>query len=298
LIEPAPPANLVGEGGLSGQQLGFFQALAEQDGRVAGWYLGARLTLSSTRNPERLQQAAHSLRELMDKLLPVLGLPAEAEGGRLGDRFAAMTARWEAAKEQSRCQSDGVERRDRRGGTTRATSEQLDPTRRMAIAQEGQLTEHFSRAIEQLGSPQDNLNVWLGGIYGPEWIIRARRATDEPSPASASETSAGMSPGQQDPPAAPGSSALHPLGQTPALRPDPDIQAAMTMVGRLVAHEEDMAASVDRLQLFDTDPARSLPSQRRPVSRAAPRRPPTRGARCATRTGAVRSWCTRSSSAT
>jgi hypothetical protein len=44
----------------------------------------------------------------MDKLLPVLGLPAEVEGGRLGDRFAAMTARWEAAKEQSRCHSDGV----------------------------------------------------------------------------------------------------------------------------------------------------------------------------------------------
>jgi hypothetical protein len=74
-------------------QLGFFQALAEQDGRVAGWYLGARLTLLSTRNPERLQQVAHSLRELMDKLRPVLGLPAEVEGGRLGDRFAVMTAR-------------------------------------------------------------------------------------------------------------------------------------------------------------------------------------------------------------
>ena len=30
----------------------------------------------------------------------------------------------------------------------------------------------------------------------------------------------------------------------PALRPDPDIQAAMTMVGRLVAHEEDMATAL------------------------------------------------------
>jgi hypothetical protein len=108
LAEPAPTADLVDEGGLSGQQLGFFQALAEQDSRIARWYLGARITLLNRKNPERLQQAAHSLRELMDKLHPVLGLPAKAEGGRLGDRFAAMTAKWETAKEQSGCHTDGV----------------------------------------------------------------------------------------------------------------------------------------------------------------------------------------------
>jgi hypothetical protein len=108
LAEPVPPADLADEGGLSGQQLGFFQALAEQDGRVARWYLGARITLSNGKNPERLHQAARSLRELMDKLDPVLGLPAQAEGGRLGDRFAAMVAKWETAKEHSRCHSDGV----------------------------------------------------------------------------------------------------------------------------------------------------------------------------------------------
>jgi hypothetical protein len=33
----------------------------------------------------------------------------------------------------------------------------------------------------------------------------------------------------------------------------PDIQAALTVLGRLVGQEEDMAAAVDRLQLFDTD---------------------------------------------
>jgi hypothetical protein len=155
LAEPVPPADLVDEGGLSGQQLGFYRALAEQDDRVAGWYLGARMTLSNTRNPDRLQQAAHSLRELMDKLLPVLGLPAEAEGGgRLGDRFAAMTSRWEIAKEQSRCHSDGVwngeideaarrgfiaveeaivwqrQNRPRRRETYRATIRALDVSRR------------------------------------------------------------------------------------------------------------------------------------------------------------------------
>jgi hypothetical protein len=116
LGEPAPPAEPLDEGGLVGQQLGFYQALAEQDGRAATWYLGARMTLSTTNNPERLQQAAHSLRELMDKLHPIVGLPAKAEGsdldksegGNLGDRFDAMTAKWEKAKQQSKCHTEGM----------------------------------------------------------------------------------------------------------------------------------------------------------------------------------------------
>jgi hypothetical protein len=33
----------------------------------------------------------------------------------------------------------------------------------------------------------------------------------------------------------------------------PDIQVALTVLGRLVGQQEDMAAVVDRLQLFDTD---------------------------------------------
>jgi hypothetical protein len=109
LDEPPPlPTEPADEVALVGQQLDFYRALAEQDMRVAGWYLGARITLSNTKNPERLAQAAHSLRELMDKLHPVLGLPAEVEGGRLGDRFAVMTDRWERAKRQSSCHTDGV----------------------------------------------------------------------------------------------------------------------------------------------------------------------------------------------
>jgi hypothetical protein len=116
LGEPALPAEPVDEGGLVGQQLGFYRALAEQDGRAATWYLGARMTLSNTNNPERLQQAAHSLRELMDKLHPIVGLPAKAEGsdldksegGDLGSRFYAMTVKWEKAKRGSKCYAEGV----------------------------------------------------------------------------------------------------------------------------------------------------------------------------------------------
>ena len=41
--------------------------------------------------------------------------------------------------------------------------------RNVAIAQEGQISERFTRAIEQLGS-KDNLAVRLGGIYALERI--------------------------------------------------------------------------------------------------------------------------------
>lgn len=116
LSEPAPPTEPVDEGGLVGQRLEFYRALAEQDSRAATWYLGARMTLSNTNNPERLQQAAHSLRELMDKLDPILGLPAKAvggdldkaEGGDLGSRFYAMAVKWEKAKRGSKCYTEGV----------------------------------------------------------------------------------------------------------------------------------------------------------------------------------------------
>jgi hypothetical protein len=108
LDEPTPSTEPADEIVLVGQQLAFYQALADQDGRVAGWYLGARITLLNMKNPERLEQAGHSLRELMDKLYPVLKLPAEAEGGRLGDTFDAMTVKWEKAKRQSSCHTGGT----------------------------------------------------------------------------------------------------------------------------------------------------------------------------------------------
>ena len=48
---------------------------------MAVWYLGARITLADSRNPERIPQAAHSIRELMDELYVILDLPSEAKDG-------------------------------------------------------------------------------------------------------------------------------------------------------------------------------------------------------------------------
>jgi Pentapeptide repeats (8 copies) len=57
----------------------------------------------------------------------------------------------------------------------RATERNLQITqetaaKNLAIAQDGQITERFTRAVEQLGS--DKLEVRLGGIYGLERIAR------------------------------------------------------------------------------------------------------------------------------
>jgi hypothetical protein len=88
---------------LVGQQLALYRALAERSKDLAGWYLGARLVLMAPANPERLVQAAHSIRELMNNLNTISNVPVQTKDGRLGDKFAAMTGRWEKAKRASVC---------------------------------------------------------------------------------------------------------------------------------------------------------------------------------------------------
>ena len=93
---------------LTGQHLAVYRALAERSEQLAGWYLGARLATNETANPERFVHAAHSLRELMEKLSSVMNLPAKVVGGRLGDQVAKMEKAWERAKSSSSCHADGV----------------------------------------------------------------------------------------------------------------------------------------------------------------------------------------------
>jgi hypothetical protein len=91
----------VGDAELVGQQLAVYRALVEQSTELAGLYLGACVVLMVPANPERLQQAAHSVRELINNLHTISNLPVPAEGGRLGDKFDHMTQRWEKAKRNS-----------------------------------------------------------------------------------------------------------------------------------------------------------------------------------------------------
>jgi hypothetical protein len=82
-------------------------ALARVNSEVAEWYRGAVIVLAGDGNPERFQQAAHSLREVMNAVGRLAGLPQATEE-RLGDRFAQMVKAWERGQRLSTCYADGV----------------------------------------------------------------------------------------------------------------------------------------------------------------------------------------------
>jgi hypothetical protein len=118
----------------------------------------------------------------------------------------------------------------------------------IAIAQEGQITERFTRAVDQLGQPgSDRLDVRLGGIYALERI-----AHDSPTHRLAViEILAAFVRGHAPwPPRLPGQyHADAPIDQVPSLQTRaPDIQAALTVIGRRPTRKDD-----PHLDLNETD---------------------------------------------
>lgn len=91
---------------LSDQQRVLYQALAELNQALANMYLGALKVLTDTSNPDRLAQAAHSLRELMDKLPHYLNLPVKALNERLGEKVRDLENVWQQMIRKSRCHTD------------------------------------------------------------------------------------------------------------------------------------------------------------------------------------------------
>jgi hypothetical protein len=95
--DPRPTVDASGAH-LVGQQLAVYRALAEQSGELAGWYLGACAVLMVPANPERLVQAGHSIRELMNNLHTIsLGRrrpssPRPREAGEPDESEAGATA--------------------------------------------------------------------------------------------------------------------------------------------------------------------------------------------------------------
>src|SRR6266511_3903107 len=121
----------------------------------------------------------------------------------------------------------------------------------ITLAQEGQITERFTRAIDQLGQPgPDRLDVRLGGIYALERIARdspADRATIGEVLTAFIRGHAPWPPRLPDQPAA-----TMPIDQVPELQVRaPDVQASLTVLGRGgFAHPE---AGSDRLDLHAVD---------------------------------------------
>jgi uncharacterized protein YjbI with pentapeptide repeats len=109
----------------------------------------------------------------------------------------------------------------------------------IAVAQEGQITERFTRAVDQLGQPgPDRLDVRLGGIYALERI-----AHDSPTHRLAvfEILTAFIRSHSPWPPRSPGSyPADVAIEQVPSLQiRAPDVQAAITVIGRRPAQKDD-----------------------------------------------------------
>jgi hypothetical protein len=124
--------------------------------------------------------------------------------------------------------------------------------RQVRISREGQVTERFTRAVDQLGA--EHLDVRLGGLYALERIARDS-AGDRSTIAEV--LTAYIRQRAPWPPSQPGQYRVDwPLEQQPDLRTRaPDVQAALTVLGRgqFPKPVRREAVSADRLDLRDVD---------------------------------------------
>lgn len=87
---------------LSREQQRLHDALSERDERLGAMYLGGLQVLEDTANPDRVAQSAHSMRELMEKIVDPERRPGlKAKVNEVEDRFRAQKAR-------TNCHSDSA----------------------------------------------------------------------------------------------------------------------------------------------------------------------------------------------
>jgi pentapeptide repeat protein len=118
--------------------------------------------------------------------------------------------------------------------------------RQLHLSREGQITERFTRAIDQLGNTQ--VGIRLGGIYALERIAKdstADQATIAEILAAYVRGHAPWSPRDDPPPEEASRDYIPPLQQRA-----PDVQAALTVLGRM---PRPRSATDDRLDLRQTD---------------------------------------------
>lgn len=89
-----------------------YEALFKKTPVCAGMYFGAIKVLSDSDNPESLPQAAHSLRELMEKIGPFLGVAIQDQQlkkgeGNLKDKFSRIEKLLSNAEDCSKNHKDG-----------------------------------------------------------------------------------------------------------------------------------------------------------------------------------------------
>lgn len=86
---------------LSGRQRALFQALGKKDQQLALMYLGSLSVLRNMLNTDRIAQAAHSLRELLEKLPRILDMPIQAKSPSMMDKIRPLEQVWSKAKAES-----------------------------------------------------------------------------------------------------------------------------------------------------------------------------------------------------
>lgn len=82
---------------LAGYRQALFEALRRRDPRVADFYRGALVVIVDRGNPEAVFQAAHSIREMLEKA-PLLVGAASAPSQRLYDKLAPFRAKFKKVR--------------------------------------------------------------------------------------------------------------------------------------------------------------------------------------------------------
>ena len=119
--------------------------------------------------------------------------------------------------------------------------------RAVELTEQGQVTDRYSKAIEQLGS--DKLDVRIGGLYALERIARDS-PRDHPTIMEVLGAFIREHSREQWPPAEPGA-------EPPAQRTRPDVQAAATVIGRRTVQYDSQPINLVRADLTRADLTRA-----------------------------------------
>jgi len=85
------------------QQRALLDALNElNDGRLANWFVGALTVILQDNNPDRIPQAAHSMRELMEKLPQDLDVAIPNIPTALKERTRQLNDRWKRIQRRTK----------------------------------------------------------------------------------------------------------------------------------------------------------------------------------------------------
>jgi len=92
---------------LDAQQIACYKALQEKSSYIAGMYIGTLRVMRQEDNPDKLPQAAHSIRELMEKLPGVLDVPMQATKETLKSKVRELEDEWKKVITNKGCNDNG-----------------------------------------------------------------------------------------------------------------------------------------------------------------------------------------------